>query len=82
MINLFALMFLGLMSTADAAHRHPHPQPPRAAIQHVHRQNHRGPYWHNGHKYHKSAGIIWRWIPGHWQGRVWVRGHWVVHIRL
>ena len=84
MTSLFTLIFLGAMHTAEARpHHHP---PPRHHATHA-RAHHPKPrhvyaYRHNGHRYYRDAGIVWRWVPGHWFRAGWVRGHWEISYRI
>jgi len=85
MTSLFALIFLGAMNTAEARpHHHP---PPRHHVVHTRPHHHPKPkhvraYRHNGHRYYRHAGIVWRWVPGHWFRATWVKGHWEISYRI
>ena len=87
MTNLFMLMFLAGMQTADAHHKHRHAKAaPPAKHHHVRpppRHISHKPYRYNGHKYYDDHdGIVWIWKRGHWLSGRWVRGHWEVSIRI
>ena len=87
MTNLFMLMFLAGMQTADAHHKHRgaktapppkhhHVRPPPRHISHK-------PYRYNGHKYYDDHdGVVWIWKRGHWMSGRWIRGRWEISIRL
>ena len=87
MTNLFMLMFLAGMQTADAHHKHRgakaapppkhhHVRPPPRHISHK-------AYRHDGHKYYDDHdGVVWIWKRGHWMSGRWIRGRWEISIHL
>ena len=85
MTNLFMLMFLASMQTADAHHKHRRATPPPPPQHHHVRPTPRPkpkPYRHEGHKYYEHDGITWVWRRGHFFTGFWVRGHWEVNVHL
>ena len=87
MTNLFMLMFLASMQTADAHHRHrkAKPAPPakhlhvRPSPRHISHKTYR----QNGHKYYDDHnGIMWVWRKGHWTAGFYMRGYWEVYVPL
>lgn len=86
MTNLFMLMFLAGMQTADAHHKHKRARTPPPPKHHHVRPAPRPkpkPYRHAGHKYYTDHdGLVWIWKRGHWLSGRWIRGHWEISIHL
>ena len=87
MTNLFMLMFLAGMQTADAHHKHraakPTPPPQHRHVRPPPRHISHKPYHHDGRKYYDDHdGIVWVWNRGHWLSGHWIRGRWEVSIHL
>ena len=93
MTSLFALIFLGAVSIAEARPHHAAPPPKRHAT-HVkprqskpkpksaHAHAHAYTYHYSGHRYYHGAVFAWQWVPGHWHRHAWVRGHWEISYRI
>lgn len=90
MTSLFALLMAAMIGTADARphhHKHYHHKPhvkhhAAAHHSHIHKPRKVRVFHHEGHKYYRHAGVVWRWVPGHWIGIRWVRGHWEFSYRI
>jgi len=87
MTSLFALIFMGMMNTAEARPHH-QARPPRAhSSQHQQHIHHAKPahvkvYRYKGHRHYRHAGIVWRWTRAHWVYGQWIRGHWEISYRI
>jgi hypothetical protein len=85
MTSLFALIFMGLVGTAEARRDH---QSAHHNKEHVerHRRRHKPRrakvFWHHGHKHYRHAGFVWRWVPRHRVRGHLVRGHWEITYRF
>ena len=94
MTSLFALVFMGLISTADAHRDH---QSAHHNKEHIERHQRRQKskrtqrrhkprgakvFWHRGHKHYRHAGFVWRWVPRHRDHGHLVRGHWEITYRF
>jgi hypothetical protein len=93
MTSLFALIFLGTVSTAEARPHHTSPTPkhhvahvkprqskPKPKSAHVHA--HAYTYHYSGYRYYHGAVFVWQWVPGHWHRHAWVRAHWEISYRI
>jgi hypothetical protein len=87
MTNLFMLMFLAGMQTADAHHKHraakPAPPPQHRHVRPAPRHISHKPYHHDGRKYYDDHdGLVWVWNRGHWLSGHWIRGRWEISVHL
>ena len=83
---MLGIIFATLLAAAPAeARRGHHARPVRVQQRHRHHRHHRHPrvVLRPSVPYMAPYGMVWTWIPGHYNQRhVWIRGHWDLRIRL